>query len=215
MRLDGPELEVDRLSRPRRQELRRKCESREAERNAEVPEPIGREPEIGRREIGMRTPWTRRKQQGLQQEEEPPGEEENANDRSPGHDQGSTRHEEAKSARSDFQDTGRCLLLASRTEPGRLGPHRAPRLRSSTRGKSLTFQGACLSGTGFSASWARGLKCLRPSPSPYLEFGRTSASIWSILTRVSSIRRTHQLPDGVRRVAHSFRRRFRLRPFNM
>ena len=46
MRLDGPELVVDRLSRPRRQELRRKGESREAERNAEVPEPIGQEPEI-------------------------------------------------------------------------------------------------------------------------------------------------------------------------
>src|SRR5437879_5854874 len=116
MRLDGPELEVDRLSRPRRQEPRRECESREAEQNAEVAEPKGQEPEIRRHEIEMRTRWTRRKQQGLQQEEEPPSEEENANDRSPGHDQGPTRHEEAKSARSDFQDTGRCLLLASRTE---------------------------------------------------------------------------------------------------
>src|SRR2546421_7206863 len=155
MRLDGPELEVDRLSRPRCQELSRKCESREAERNAEVPEPKGQEPEIRRQEIEMRTRWTRRKQQGFEQEEEPPGEQENANDRSPGHDQGPTRHEEAKSARSDFQDTGRRLLLASRTEQGRLGPHRAPWLRSSTRGKSLTFQGACSSGTGVPASSAR------------------------------------------------------------
>src|SRR5436189_6045368 len=105
MRLDGPELEVDRLSRPRRQELRRKCESREPERNAEVSELIGREPEIGRREIGMRTPWTRRKQQGVEQEEQARGEEENANECSPGHDQGSTRHEEAKSARSDVKET--------------------------------------------------------------------------------------------------------------
>src|SRR5439155_340316 len=94
MRLDGPELEVDRLSRPGRQELRRKCKRREAEHNAEVAEPIGQEPEIRRREIGVRTRWTRRKQQGLQQEEGRPSEEENANDRSPGHDQGSTRHEE-------------------------------------------------------------------------------------------------------------------------
>ena len=55
---------------------------------------------------------------------------------------------------TSFQDTGPRLLLPSRTEQGRLGPHRAPRLRSSTPGKSLTFQGACSSGTGFSASWA-------------------------------------------------------------
>src|SRR5438309_8543854 len=97
MWLDGPELEVDHLSRPRRQELRGKCESRKAERNAEVPEPIGQEPEIRRQEIGMRTRWTRRGQQGLQQEEERPGEEQDANDRSPGDDQGPTRLEEAKS----------------------------------------------------------------------------------------------------------------------